>query len=54
MELGDAVQSAAASRVEDFNTSQRTTTAEMTDRLQYTSLAVPSKQNHEALENLKC
>ena len=53
VELGDAVHSAAASRVEDFNTSQRTTTAEMTDMQQYTSLAGPSKQNHEAPENPK-
>jgi hypothetical protein len=52
-ELGDAVHSAAASRVEDFNTSQRTTTAEMTDMQQYTSLAGPSKQNHEGPENPK-
>jgi hypothetical protein len=52
-ELGDAVHSAAASRVEDFNTRQRTTTAEMTDMQQYTSLAGPSKQNHEGPENPK-
>jgi hypothetical protein len=52
-ELGDAVHSAAASRVEDFNESQRTTAAEMTDPLQYTSLARPSRQNHEAPGNPK-
>jgi hypothetical protein len=51
VKLGDTVQSAASSRVEDYNTSQRTTTAEMTDTLQYTPLVGPSKQNHEAPEN---
>jgi hypothetical protein len=53
VDLRDAVHSAAASRVEDFNASQRTTTAETTDMQQYTSLAGPSKQNHEAPENPK-
>jgi hypothetical protein len=53
VELGRAVRSAAAPRVEDFNTSQRTTIPEMTDMLQYTSLAVSSKQNHGAPENPK-
>jgi hypothetical protein len=53
VELGRAVRSAAAPRVENFNTSQRTTIPEMTDMLQYTSLAVSSKQNHGAPENPK-